>query len=442
MSTRELRRAGVLARVAAGTLRLCSAAVVMDVSYRQAKRLYRRYRAEGATGLRHRSAGRGSNAACTAPERQRILALVREKYSGGIDERFGPTLAAEHLASEDGVQVHHDTLRRWMLAAGLWSRRRRRSPHRRRRERKAHFGELVQLDGSVHPWFEHRGPPRCLLTMVDDATGRSLGALGAQETIWAAVGVLRAWLTQYGVPRALYTDWKNVYVRVPNAEERATGAVPLTQFGRMCATLGIQIIPASSPQAKGRIERHHGTHQDRLVKKLRRRGISDLATANHFLATAYGADHNARFAQWPAAADDFHGRPPTAAALERAFRLEERRTVGHDWVVRYHNRLFQLERRSPWPPARSTVLVYEDQAGAIEIRYRDRVVRHTEITRTATPTTMPVRVAPPPRSVAPPLTPRRASPDHPWRRPADYDAIRALAGARRAWANTNVETDP
>jgi transposase len=131
MSTRELTRAGVLARVAAGTLRLGSAAALMDVSYRQAKRLYRRYRAEGACGLQHRSAGRRSNAARDGTERVRILALVREKYSGPIDQRFGPTLAAEHLAAEDGVHVHHDTLRRWMLAAGLWSRARKRSPHRR-----------------------------------------------------------------------------------------------------------------------------------------------------------------------------------------------------------------------------------------------------------------------------------------------------------------------
>ncbi len=171
------------------------------LSYRQAKRLYRRYRAEGARGLKHRSAGRRSNAARDEAERDHILALVREKYSGPVEERFGPTLAAEHLASEDGVSVHHDTLRRWMLAAGLWSQARKRRPHRRRRERKAHRGELVQLDGSFHRWFEARGPAACLLTLVDDATGTTLGQFSAQETIWAAVGVLRAWLVVYGVPR-------------------------------------------------------------------------------------------------------------------------------------------------------------------------------------------------------------------------------------------------
>jgi len=436
MSTRELTRAGVLARVAAGTLSVRSAAAVMAVSYRQAKRLYRRYRGEGARGLKHRSAGRRSNAARDGGEREHILALVREKYSGAIDERFGPTLAAEHLASEDGVHVHHDTLRRWMLDVGLWSRARKRSPHRRRRERRAHFGELVQLDGSFHPWFERRGPPSCLLTMVDDATGQSLGTFGAQETIWAAAGVLRAWIERHGIPCALYTDWKNVYVRPPNQEERATGAEPLTQFGRMCAKLEITIIPASSPQAKGRIERHHGTHQDRLVKKLRRHGIADVAAANAFLEAEYWADHNRRFARRPASTEDFHVAVPRRVSLATVFRLEETRTVSNDWVVRYANRLLQLERQSHQPPARSTVQVLEDAAGQIEIRYRDRRMRWTDITA-------PRLTTPAPTAVTRPLAPSRSairpgpggqSADHPWHHAVqDHDAYHQLAKDRRAW---------
>jgi len=421
MSTRELKRAGVLARVVAGTLGLGSAAAVMEVSYRQAKRLYRRYRAEGAGGLKHRSAGRASSRATAVEIRDRALALVREKYGGGVDERFGPTLAAEHLASEDGVVVDHETLRRWMLAMGLWSRARKRSPHRRRRERKAHFGELVQLDGSFHPWFEDRGPQSCLLTLVDDATGKSLGRFGAQETIWAAVGVLRAWIERYGIPQALYTDWKNVYARGPNAEERVSGAEPLTQFGRMCATLGIRIIPASSPQAKGRIERNHGTQQDRLVKKLRRKGIAEMETANAFLETAYWADHNARFAQAPASSDDFHVAVPRGVSLDKVFRLEETRTVSNDWVVRYDNRFLQLERQSNHPPARSAVLVSEDVRGRIEIRYRDRVMRWTEITpKAAVPVRSARPVLPPPSRVATPVCRRsRPSADHPWQKHRD-----------------------
>jgi len=440
MSTRELRRAGVLARVAAGTLKLGSAAALMEVSYRQAKRLYRRYRAEGAKGLKHRSAGVRSNRATEEPQRERALALIREKYSGGVDERFGPTLAAEHLASEDGVAVDHETLRRWMLAAGLWSRARKRSPHRRRRERKAHFGELVQLDGSFHLWFEDRGPQSCLLTLVDDATGRSLGHFGAQETIWAAVGILRAWIERYGIPRALYTDWKNVYVRRPNQEERETGAEPLTQFGRMCAALGIKIIPASSPQAKGRIERNHGTHQDRLVKKLRRTGIADAEAANAFLDAEYWSEHNRRFAQAPASADNFHLTVPRGVSLDKVFRLEEKRTVSNDWVVRYDNRLLQLERQSHRPPARGTVYVFEDVAGQLEIRYRDRVLRWTElaIPAAAKPATNPA--TPPPVRSATAVAPQRRRPcaDHPWRRVVDQFRIdQQLAADRKAYAAVN-----
>jgi transposase len=418
MSTRELTRAGVLARVQAETLSLRSAATLMDVSYRQAKRLWARYRKEGAAGLRHGNVGRASNRARSTRLRTRVVALIRAKYGGAIDERFGPTLAAEHLGSEDGITVDHETLRRWMLAAGLWSRARKRSPHRRRRERMAHFGELVQLDGSVHPWFEGRGASSCLLTLVDDATGHSLGRFGAQETIWTAVAVLRRWIERYGIPRALYTDWKNVYVRPPNQAERVTGAEPLTQFGRMCATLGIQIIPASSPQAKGRIERNHGTQQDRLVKKLRRKGIADLATANAFLDTTYWTDHNARFAQAPVSPDDFHRARPRGLRLDAVFRLEEARTVSNDWVVRYHNRLLQLERQSGQAPARSTVIVVEDAAGAIEIRYRDRVMRWTEIVAGVVTPPRLCTVAAVIPSTPPPSVPHRtraACADHPWR---------------------------
>ena len=416
MSTNELKRAGVLARVAAETLTLGAAAVLMAVSYRQAKRLYRRYRKEGAAGLRHGNAGRASNRATSPRVRKRVLALVREKYGAALEERFGPTLAAEHLASEDGLTVDPETLRRWMLAAGLWSRTRKRSPHRRRRERKAHFGELVQMDGSFHAWFEQRAPTSCLLTLVDDATGRTWGRFGAQETIWAAVAVLRAWIARYGIPQALYTDWKNVYVRPPNQAERVSGAEPLTQFGRMCATLGIQIIAASSPQAKGRIERNHGTQQDRLVKKLRRKGLADIETANAFLETEYWADHNDRFAQAPTSADDFHVARPRGLRLDTVFRLEELRTVSNDWVVRYHNRLLQLERQSGHAPARSTVLVCENAAGTVEIRYRDRVMRWTEIVAGVAAPPRPVPV-PPAALPSPQAAPRgaRAAADHPWR---------------------------
>jgi transposase len=441
MSTRELKRAGVLARVKAATLSLRSAAALMEVSYRQAKRVYRRYRDEGAAGLKHRNVGRASNRGTAKKCRDRVLTLVREKYGGGSDTRFGPTLAAEHLASEDGLTIDHETLRRWMLAAGLWTRARKRSPHRRRRERKAHFGELVQLDGSFHAWFEDRGPASCLLTMVDDATGRSLGRFGAQETIWAAVAVLRKWIEAYGIPQALYTDWKNVYVRPPTEEERLTQTEPVTQFGRMCAQLGIRIIAASSPQAKGRIERNHGTHQDRLVKKLRRRAIADIGAANAFLEAGYWADHNTRFARPPVSPDDFHVAIPRSVRLDAVFRLAEKRIVSNDWVVRYDNRYFQIERQSQRPPARSTVEVCEAADGEIEIRYRNRAMRYQELAAESLIVkrgTVPSAYRPAPSLPAPQAAtqPRRRgqSADHPWHQAVtQYREYQQFARDRRTW---------
>ena len=282
LSKRELQRGGVLGRVKAGGLRLSDGAELMRVSYRQAKRLWKRYQAGGVASLQHGNAGRTSNRARPAKQRQKILQKVEEKYSG-----FGPTLAAEHLGMEDRLPVHPETLRRWMLCAGLWKKARQRKQHRRRRERRAHFGELVQMDGSFHDWYQGRAGKACLMNMVDDATSTVEASLGEGETIWAAVGVLRQWIEKYGVPLALYTDWKNVYVREPTEKEQLHGKVPVTQFGRMCRKLDIRIIAANSPQAQGRVERGNGTHQDRLIKKMGRKKIRTHEAANRFLQEEY-----------------------------------------------------------------------------------------------------------------------------------------------------------
>jgi transposase len=223
MSTRELERVEAMGRVANGGLRLVDAAAMLQLSYRQVKRLWRRYQQVGGKGLKHGNAGRSSNHGTPMKLRRRVLNLIKRKYSGSEQERFGPTLAAEHLAEEDGIVVDHETLRRWMLAEHLWSRQRTRKKHCQRRERKEHFGELVQLDGSFHDWLEGRGPRACLMSMVDDATSHTQARMGKEETIWAAVGVLRAWIHNYGVPRALYTDWKNVYKRKATPGEQLRG---------------------------------------------------------------------------------------------------------------------------------------------------------------------------------------------------------------------------
>src|ERR1035437_748080 len=408
MSERELKRAAVLSRVGKTGWSLVQAAERMKVSYRQAKRLWKRYRAQGARGLVHGNAGRVSNRAKPKSLRRRGLGLLRKKYGGEVGERFGPTLAGEHLAEEDGIELGVETLRGWMLEEGLWSRDRRRGAHRQRRERKAHFGELVQLDGSFHAWLEGRGPGGCLMNMVDDATGTTLCRLGKEETIWAAVGVLKAWMGSYGVPKALYTDWKNVYVREPNAGERMRGEEPVTQFGRMCQELGIEIWAASSPQAKGRVERNHGTHQDRLVKKLRRKKIGPHANANRYWVEEYCPQQNARYAQTAAAPEDDPLPSPGAMKLAKIFRLKTERVLSNDWVVQYENRFYQVERQSQHhAPAKGKVRVCEGEDGSLEIHYREQKLKWKEIA-----------ARPGSERAVPRATTRnwKPGPDHPWRR--------------------------
>jgi transposase len=411
MSSRELQRVEVLGRVKGQALKLVDAAEILQLSYRQTKRLWKRFQKRGPEGLKHGNAGKKSNRAKPAKLRRRVLELVRGKYGGAIDERFGPTLAAQHLAAEDGIAIDAETLRRWMLAEGLWSRRRRRKPYRKRRERKAHRGELVQLDGSFHDWFEGRGPRGCLMDMVDDASGDTLSRVGEQETIWAAADILRRWIGKYGVPRALYVDWKNVYKRLPTEAERVRGEEPLTQFGRMCAKLGIQIIAAGSPQAKGRVERNHGTHQDRLVKKLRRKGIKTYAAANHYLEEEYLAEHNRRFARPPASPEDYHRKAPGATELRQVFRLESERRIGNDWVVRYDTRFLQLEPRTRrYAPTQAKALVCEWEDGTLEVHYRGERIPFRELP--GPPPAKAVELVRPTTKQHTWVPPK----DHPWRR--------------------------
>ena len=401
-----------MGRVKAGNLRLGEAAELMQVSYRQSKRIWARYLGGGAKALRHGNCGRRSNRAYPAKLRAAVLEQVKSRY-----EDFGPTLASEHLASDDRLEVHAETLRRWMREAGLWQRQRRRKPYRQRRERKAHFGELVQLDGSFHEWLEERGPRGCLMHMVDDATTTGLARFSQEETTWAAAGLLRRWIEQYGVPRALYTDWKNVYLRPSDAPERLRGEAAVTQFGRMCAKLGIRIIAASSPQAKGRVERAHGTHQDRLVKKLRLAGMVNYPQANAYLEEHYLAEHNRRYARPAPSPTDYHRRRPTARQLDQVFCLEEERVVSEDWVVRYKNRLLQLQRQTQhWAPAKSRVLVRENQAGKLAILYRGKHLRFRHLLSASQWLSEGRGVAPSPAPPSPkPDRQVAALPNHPWR---------------------------
>jgi transposase len=418
---RELDRVQVMGRVRSGDLKLSDAAVLLKLSYRQAKRLWRRYRQAGSEGLKHGNAGRASNRSKPRKLRRRVLDLIHKKYSGSAEERFGPTLAAEHLGEEDGIVVDHDTLRRWMLQEGLWSRQRRRKKHCQRRERKSHFGELVQLDGSFHAWLEDRGPRGCLMDMVDDATNQTLARMGKEETTWAAVGALRAWIEKHGVPQSLYTDWKNVYKRKATPREELRGKVPLSQFGRMCQKLGIGIIAASSAQAKGRVERIHGVHQDRLIKKLRRKKIASYQTANEYLEKGYLPEHNRRFARQAAKPENYHRRKPTARELHEIFRLETARRISNDWVIRHEGRYLQLQPagQSRYGPTRSKAVVCEWEEGAMEVYYRGQRLAYHEL-----PAPLPRKFEVEASKPRVPFFGKaiKPSPDHPWRQ--RYDGMK------------------
>ena len=232
MSQEELERKRVMERVLEGSVTLEKASKSLRVSYRQAVRICKRFRSEGAKGLVHRSRGKPSNRRHSEGLKRKVLKRYAERYQA-FD--LGPTLLAEKLA-EEGLVVDHETLRRWLMAAGYWTKRRKRAEHRSRRERKQHFGELVQMDGSHHAWF---GPDRskaCLMEMVDDATGTTLALMAEEETTEAAMRLLWEWVERFGVPQALYTDKKSVFVadREPTLEEQLAGETPLTTFGKAC----------------------------------------------------------------------------------------------------------------------------------------------------------------------------------------------------------------
>jgi len=363
MSQKERERLKVFERVKHGELRQVEAGEICGLSYRQTRRQYQRYREFGDRGLVHRGRGRPSNRKYPSKFRSAVLARYQERYPD-----FGPTLAAEKLKL-DGYELDHETLRVWLLKAKLWRPRRKRSKHRSWRERRAHFGELVQLDGSHHRWFEQRGPKSCLMNMVDDATGSTMSLLAEEETSFAAMELLWYWIERYGIPRALYTDRKNVYVLDKETRERAadSGQEALSQFGRACRQLGITIIEAYSPEAKGRVERSHGTYQDRLVKELRLAEIATIAEANELLPR-FADELNQKFAVQPRAAADYH-RSAKGYDLAAIFCHEEERLATSDWVVRFENQFYQLEPRRKGISPKEKIKAQQYLNGELHFRY-------------------------------------------------------------------------
>ncbi len=336
MSERDLQRIEVLSNVVAERMTTVSAAHVLDLSERQVRRLLARIRTGGAASIRHKAIGRRSNNRISDGVRDYAMTLVREHYAD-----FGPTLATEKLAERDGLRVSRETVRGWMSEAGLWlSRKQRRTFHQPRLRREA-YGELVQIDGSEHRWFEDRGPPCSLLVFVDDATGKLLQLRFVRsESTFTYFEALELYLKDHGAPIAFYSD-KHTVFRVPKKD--AKGGQGMTQFGRALCELNIEILCANSSQAKGRVERMNRTLQDRLVKELRLCGIDSMNAGNAFLP-AFMADYNARFAITPARSDDLH-RPINLAPdrLTEILCKREQRYVGSQLTFSFERKRIMLE---------------------------------------------------------------------------------------------------
>jgi hypothetical protein len=408
MSRKERKRLTVMVGVTEEELTLVQAAELMEVGYRQSKRIWKRYQADGDAGLVHRL--RGKPSARRKPAELRALALARyaeERYAD-----FGPTLMAEHLAQEKLV-VDHETLRRWRLAAGQHTVRRRKQVHRQWRERKPSFGAMVQLDGSHHEWFEGRGPKCVLMVMVDDATNRMRARFFAEETTRASYDVLEGWVRKHGLPASLYVDRDSIYrcEGVASIAEQLAGKEPQTQFGRAMKALGVELILANSPQAKGRVERMNGTLQDRLVKELRLAGISDLESANRFLDGKYLQAFHRQFAREAASPVDMHRAVPRN--LNEVLSWEEERVVQGDWTVACEGKRYQLDRQhEALSLVRRKVIVRTLRNGRVQLVYRDQPLKWRALPAGAVRKLRPVKK----QTKAKTKTEQAPSASHPWRR--------------------------
>mgnify|MGYP001605338418 CR=1 FL=1 len=312
MSVKELRRLHVIHQVIEKQVTQEKAGELLELTDRQVRRMVKRVRREGDRGLAHRSRGKPSNRAIDGKTKARVMAVYGTAYAD-----FGPTLASEKLFERDGIPISDETLRLWLLQAGIDHFKRRKRPHRQWRERKAHRGELIQMDGSHHKWFEDRGPVCVLMAYIDDATGRVYARFYTYEGTIPAMDSFKRYIKRHGLPRAVYADKHTTYKSPgePTLTEQLEGQEPMSQFERSLSELGVEMIHAHSPQAKGRIERLFKTFQDRVIKEMRLAGITTMEEANRFLG-GYLPIYNRRFAIRPAQAAD---RPVGAGRFPRVW---------------------------------------------------------------------------------------------------------------------------
>ena len=401
MSVKELRRVSVIRQTMEKTLTQVKAGTLLGLTPRHIRRLIERVAQAGDQGLAHRGRGKPSNRQIPEQVKTKALTLYEKQYGD-----FGPTLAAEKLAERHGMAVNAETLRGWLLAKGVTHFQRRKRPHRAWRERRAHVGELIQLDGSHHDWLEGRGPRCVLMAYIDDASSRVYARFYEYEGTIPAMDSFQRYIRQYGIPLAVYADKHTTYQSPapPTVDDQLAGVKPTSQFGRALGELAVELIPAHSPQAKGRVERLFKTVQDRLVKELRLAEVSTLEAANRFLER-YLPIYNRRFAVRPAQAADLHRPRPAHRELDRMLCLKTIRCLRKDFTIAYQGGLYQIHETIRAPH----VLVEEHVEGTMRITHQGRSLGFHAIT------SRPVKIAAvtpvhPPRR---PVTPR---PDHPWRR--------------------------
>lgn len=384
MSKKERNRKALLEQVVGGYLTLVEAAPKMGVCYRQAKRIWSSYQKDGDAILVHKLRGKASPRAYDASYREAVIKAYKEHYL-----TFGPTLASEHLRRSEGFTMSTETLRQWLLAEGLWSRHRRRKSYRTHRERRSCFGDLVQIDGSIHEWFIGSGNKQCLLNMVDDATGKCYAQLDTGETKEILLRCLYNWIKRYGIPKAVYVDLKSVYISPSTLKDSESSQCSV--FQQVCKRLNIEVIKAYSPQAKGRVERKHGVFQDRFVKELKLNNIRDIAAANTYLETQFLPEINRKYAKKAKCGSDAH-RPSSSYGNPYKLIYEYyERQVQNDWTVQLDNTYYQLEKGVPLKVrAKQKVEIRKHIDGDVSIWYRDVSIKYTQLQEKPKPEVKPV----------------------------------------------------